>query len=175
MRFGLLLLLVMITGCADTPAPPSPDSSRQIIEDVNAGISFQLPPHWYETPSDSHRVFSGPQGTPEYFTTITLQTLSPRWDPTPDLALATLLKETRDIRPDVLAQIPLVLTTTTMTQPGLLYSLAFLHHREPFRRIGVLLPSEGRLLDINYTANTALFAQSLPVFQEVLNSLGVSP
>ena len=175
MRVGLLLLLLMFTGCADTPPPPSPDSSRQIVDDVNAGISFQLPPHWYETPSDSHRIFSGPRGTPEYFTTITLQTLSPHWGPTPELALATLLKETRDIRPKVLAQIPLVLTTGTSADTGLLYSLAFLHHREPFRRIGVLIPSEGRLLDINYTANTAFFAQALPVFQGVLDSLGVSP
>ncbi len=172
---ALLLIVVLALGGCSKEAPPPPPPTHQVVTALSSELVFELPLHWKESPAQSARVFAGPPGAPDQSATITLQTLSNRWSKAPDLALQAALEAHPDLSAVLLHQTPVVLTTPSTPQPALLYSMAFAHHREPFRRVGLLLPHGEKLLDLHYTAQTPLFAPSLPVFEHLLESLSTTP
>jgi len=173
MLAGLLIIIIALGGCS-SPENEAP-SSRQVVTEIPSELVFELPPDWVESSTVNARIFGGPRGTPEENVTVTLQTLSKHWLKAPDLALHAALQAHPHLSPTLLAQTPVILTTESVPKPGLLYSMAFTHHREPFRRVGLILAHQEQLLDLHYTANTDLFASSFPVFEGLLESLGTRP
>lgn len=173
-----LALALSSSACTAPEAPTSPVPSLpqpSIITDLESGLAFSIPADWVEESGDHQRVFSGPQGSPQYFTTITLQTLSSEWHESPTVALEKILESTEDSRARLIATESRLFPGSESLHPALWYSLELRHHRERFRRIGVIIAVSQRLVEIQYTASTPLFESSFLVFDSLLASLIVEP
>lgn len=182
MVVGLLVacLALALSSSACTPPEASKPSApflpmTSVITDIDSGLAFSLPADWVEEERDHQRIFSGPEGTPQYFTTITLQTLSSQWHESPAMALEQILENTDDSRARLISTESRLLHGSGGLHPALWYSIELRHHRERFRRVGVIIAISQGLVDIQYTASINLFESSFLVFDSLLSSLIVEP
>lgn len=161
--------LFSLLGCAASTAKTS--SASRTYLDSDAGVLFELPTGWIETHEGAARVFSGPMGHDTYYTTIALQAvagaplkldlaLEQAFEP-----LATLPQFGWDAR-DV---------TVADGYPSLRYTVQFELHETLRRKTGLLLVKPPYVIDLSYAATDDLFAQGIPVFENLLDSLTLAP
>lgn len=179
--FCAILVVFFNTFVSCTTQAPTDSSTEvakaveQTIIEPDYGIAFALPTNWVEEQTDHQRIFSGPAGSPEYLTTITVQQVSTQWHQSPRAALDQILKRSTDFRPRSLTTYSTVLTGTQAVHPALWYSIELRHHREHFRRTGILIAVDEKLLEIQYTAPTTAYTLSHPVFENLVASLSIEP
>lgn len=172
-------MLATATGACSTVEPkpgaqePAPEPRTQQIRLDGLGLGFELPLAWSGQTEGQARVYSGPEGTAGYFTTITVQALDSAGTPLGEIletAYAELAKKPgfawKGRQPDALGQRQL-----------LRYELEFELHEVKRRKAGLLIAaaeSGTRVVDIAYAAPASLFEQGRQVFADLENTLAVS-
>lgn len=174
---GFVAIVSAATGPAcQSPPPDAPRHGEQTFAHPGAGVSFVVPRDWAWRAEGDALVFAGSEGTPAYYTTITLQ-VSPPAVPTPAAAAleqtleATYRSPDFDRPPRWLRRDPALLGEW----PALRYLVRFVFQEHDRLRDGVLLAPTGAIIDLNYTAPVELFATSLAVYERILESLATEP
>jgi hypothetical protein len=138
------------------------------------GIGFDLPVHWtYHSQASSRGsvlVFSGPNHTNQYYTTVTLQAVT---SPQESLyqALLTVHESILGL-PEFawIAREPAVIDG----RPALRYALCVQLHESLRLKYGVLLEASGYLVNLTYSGTTEVFGDAVGVFEDIVASLSVT-
>ncbi len=161
---SLALACATLIAC-DQPAPAAPPTTR-VFSDELLGLSFELPADWRHERIGQRHIFSGPEGTDLFFTTVTLQPLGP--GEKLDVALSRAYESALGYRGFAWERRE---PTTVAGRPALRYGVTFELHEKQRRKSGVVLDSGEQLLDLSYGATTELFATGLPAFTLLVDSL----
>ncbi|MEO0812932.1 MAG: hypothetical protein AAFY60_08715 [Myxococcota bacterium] len=170
MRVLVTLLCAATVACAPAPVgEPFVPAQTQRVTVSGFSLSFEVPAEFVPTDVAGGVAHGGPKGSPTFFTPIVVQ---PRSTQAP-------LSEVLDGLIQPWAEHPsFELHRRTPIATGgviaLLYELSFELHDAPRRRLAVLVPTPGGVVDIALAANSELLAQALPIFDHVLDSLIVT-
>lgn len=158
------LIPASLAGCRQTPPPARP--ATEIFSDDLLGLSFELPADWRHDRDGRRHIFSGPEGTPLFFTTVTLQPLDERgklddalsraYEPV--LGFPAFAWENRE-------------PVTVSGRPGLRYGVTFELHEKQRRKSGLVIDTSRQLLDLSYGATTELFPLGIPAFETIVGTL----
>jgi len=146
-----------------------PKGTRR-ISDGDLGVSFLAPADWVERTEAHSRVFSGAQGTPEFFTTLTLQTVINDGRPLMDvleLTYAPLARRTKLTWVSVTA-------TSVGRRPAIRFEVTYLLEEAERHQVGLLVDAGPKILALTFSASEDLFAQGTSVFARVLSTLVLS-
>jgi hypothetical protein len=165
---------LILTGCSVLAACSAPAQQTSVpsstYEHHGLGLAFSLPPDWVRSQNGMTEVFSGPSGTDSYFTTVSLQYRSaPRRF---DAALAEAFSQVQTLPHFVWRNTDL---TWVDGHLALLYTTDFELADTLRRRTGLLVVHDGTLIDLSYSAPVGLFPESVPVYQEMIDSLTLLP
>lgn len=179
MRQPLLSVLAatLALSCQKPPreasAPP-----ETVFEHPGLGVSFAVPSDWVRQNEGSAIVFSGPEGSPAFYTTLTLQT-SPEGaaaDPDDTMLLERVLEHSysaleSDRTPRFVGRSP----ARVAGVEALRYFVSFDLHERDRLRAGVLLRVRSSIVDVSYTAPAERFGDNLHVFERALATLRIDP
>jgi len=162
--------LLLACGCASDPPVVNDGPGPWLYHHDATGVSFELPTTWTVTDSGAALVFSGPNGSPDYYTTVTFQAALRTDDQTLDEALATAHAE--------LTQLPQFAwhfrePALVATRPALRYGLQVELHESLRFKHGVLFDASGTIVNLVFAGTPEVFATGLPVFEHVLATVAV--
>lgn len=174
MRGGHLLtcLVLLVAGCAQR-RPTEAVPTERTYDNPALGVSFLVPEAWVDDTEGAAVVVGGRPGTPDFFTTLTLQAGPVGPGDVADLErvlAASWAHVTSDAPPRILARAP----TLAFAQPGLRYLVAFDLHESPRLRVGLLLQHGASVIDLGYVAPRELFTAALPVFERAVDTLALA-
>ena len=165
----LLALTALVISCAGPP-PGDPAPRSWLFHHDATGVSFELPASWRATESERALVFSGPERSPSYYTTITFQAALSDSDRTLGDALAAAHAD--------LAELPQFAwhfreAALVATRPALRYGLQVELHESVRVRHGVVFDASGTVVDLAYAGTPEVFDSGLPAFEHVLATVAV--
>lgn len=146
-----------------------PTGTRR-VNDGDSGVSFLVPTDWIERTEAHARVFSGAEGTPEFFTTLTLQTTANDGRPLVDLlklSYAPLAQRTKLTWVAVTA-------TSVGRRPAVRFEVTYPLEEAARHQTGLLIDAGPKIVVLTYGANEELFSQGNGVFARVLATLMLS-
>jgi hypothetical protein len=169
-RTGESLGDTLLLACAGDPPVAERKPGPWLYHHDATGVSFELPPGWAVTESGAALVFSGPAGSPDYFTTVTLQAALRTDDQTLDEALAAAHAE--------LTQLPQFAwhfrePALVATRPALRYGLQVELHESLRLKHGVLFDASGTIVNLVFAGTPEVFSTGLPIFEHVLGTVAV--
>jgi hypothetical protein len=145
---------------------PAPKGTRW-VKDATSGLCFLLPTDWIERDESGARVYSGPEGTDAYFSTLTLQTSINDGRPLFEVLQTIYTPLSRRSKLTWLA----VAATSIRRRPAIRFEVTFTLEEAPRRQAGLIIDTGERVLSFTYTANADLFVQSQGVFAQAVDSL----
>lgn len=136
-----------------------------------AGVAVAVPPNWHTTRATTGVVAGGEEGSPAYYTTLTIQALRPG----EKARFAELLRAAYE-HPAIGDSMPPTYSPCVAGDTlGLCYAVSFTLFAEPRRRLGVLLDLAPYVVDVSFTAPAADYADHVDVFERALMTLYVEP
>ena len=136
-----------------------------------AGVSVAVPPNWHTTRATTGVVAGGDEGTPAYYTTLSIQALRPS-DKT---RFAEILRAAYEHPAIGDSMPPTYAPCVAGDMLGLCYAVSFTVFAEPRHRLGVLLDLAPYVIDVSFTAPAAAYADHVDVFERALATLYVEP
>ncbi|HET6343502.1 MAG TPA: hypothetical protein VFH51_01165 [Myxococcota bacterium] len=164
----------LLTGCSVLAACSAPTRQTPVqfgtYEHDGLGLEFALPLDWVRSRDGMTEIFSGPPGTDSYFTTVALQYRSgPLCF---DEALADAFAHVETLPHFVWRNTDLIWVDGHL---ALLYTTDFELADTLRRRTGLLLVQDGTLIDLSYSAPVGLFPTSVPIYQDMIDTLTLLP
>jgi len=169
----LTCLVLLVAGC-DQRRPPEAAPTERTYDNPALGVSFLVPAAWVDDAEGAAVVVAGRPGTPDFFTTLTLQAGPVGAGDAADLErvlAASWAHVASDEPPYIVARVP----TLAGGLPALRYLVAFDLHERPRLRAGLLLSHGASVIDLGYVAPRELFTQGLPVFERAVDTLTLAP
>jgi hypothetical protein len=173
-RTSPALVAALAASCAPAAPPAIADELALFHLDL-VGLSLLVPPGWVESregnPPGTAWVLSGPRGSPDFHTTLTLQLVPDRGESFDDIVDDTLspLADLPHFR--FLGQSPRVVAGAVALQ----YAAEVELHESLRLRHAVLLPAGGLWIDVAGSATPDLFAELVQVFETALDSAALAP
>jgi hypothetical protein len=170
----MLYRCLVLVGCWGLAACSAPNQQTPVqsgtYEHDGLGLQFALPADWVRSQDGATEVFSGPSGTSSYYTTVSLQYRAAplRFDE----ALADGFAQVESLPHFAWRNTDL---TWVNEHLALLYTADFEVADTLRRQTGLLLVHDGTLIDLAYSAPLGLFPVSVPVYQQILDSLMLLP
>lgn len=141
----------------------------QRVEITGFSLSFEVPAAFSTTAIDGGVVYAGPAESAEYYTPLIVQ---------PRATQAPLGEVLDGLMAPLMANPTFVMHRQAPIAVGgvlaLLYELSFELHDAERRRLGVLVPTPGGVVDVALAANTDRFVDGVPIFDRMLDSLVVT-
>ncbi len=169
-RVPSILLAALLVSCSlpTGGAEFRPEETKR-AEIVGFSVSFDVPGTFIRTEMEGGVLFAGPKGRPEYFTPLIVQ---------PRATQANLGEVLEGLLAPLMNNPSFVMHRQEPIAVGgvlaLLYELSFELHDADRRRLGVLVPTPGGVVDIALAANENLIRDAFPIFDRVLDSLVVT-
>ncbi len=172
-------------GCSDD-LPARVLDPTVLFDEPALGLSFELPADWVVAEEGELSVFSGEPGTDAQFTNLLVQASAGPPEPSggpgepqgPLARLEAAVYEAYAAAPEV-HKLRFVVHRPhwqpDAPTPSLVYLAAFELWEQPRLRAAVLFPMECGVVEISYTAPEELFATSLGVWEQALDSLALEP
>jgi hypothetical protein len=166
-----LAVFVALVACARGEAAPVSWPEERWLVDDDVGIGFAVPADWTLERAPTGLVASGPEGTPTYYTTLTLQTL----DPPLEVPLASLLDT--GYTNDAITNIDVLATRACVAGDALAlcYDITFDVFDEHRHRVGALINAVPYVVDVSYLTPAAELDDTVAVFERALETLYIEP
>jgi len=157
-------------------APVEPTVEMVPFPDSGLGYTVSYPKHWEAKQNGPYSVvFSGPEGTPAFFSTVIIQNVRPKGGREgADPVIASLTRQLRDGAKNVsFSNVTEFLRGDVAGfEGGKQFTAGFLHNDEPFKQWTVVLPRQDSSVVhvLSYTSPTEQFDRYRPMAGKIINS-----
>ncbi len=161
---------------AQDKAANEPSVEMVPFPDSGLGYTVSYPEHWVAKQNGPYSVvFSGPEGTPAFFSTVIIQNVRPKGGRKgADTVIASLTRQLRDGAKKVsFSDVTEFLQGKVAGfEGGKQFTADFLHNNEPFRQWTIVLPRQDSPVVhvVSYTSPTEQFDSYRPMAGEIINS-----